>query len=102
MIALPSWSGTSADWRARLESVETHAFVARSRDDVRDLNVALAPGFYVSAMNDHGQRILTEGPFVHHAEALCAVWPVSRAWSDVDPRSCWYAWGTAQVHGEKR
>ncbi len=97
-----AWDGTSAGWRARLESVEATRYEARSREEIRALNADPSPGFYVSAMNDGGDKLLAEGPFEHHAEALCAVWGVSQAWADVDPRSCWYAWGTAKVHGGKR
>ena len=81
---------TSADWKAHLEALETAPAKAERVTD-------LAPGFYVSAQNDAGQRVLVEGPYTHHAEALVRVWPVSQAWADVDPRSCWYAWGTAKV-----
>lgn len=96
------WNGTSAGWREHLESIETTAYEARSREAIRELNADPAPGFYVSAMNDSGGKLLAEGPFTRHEEALCAVWSVSQAWGKVDPRACWYAWGTAQVHAKGR
>lgn len=90
-----TWDGTSAGWREHLDAVESLPVNTGSR---KSLNESLAPGYYVSAINDAGQKALVDGPYAHHAEALVRVWPVSRAWGDVDPRSCWYAWGTAKVH----
>jgi hypothetical protein len=83
---------TSADYRAHLESIEAASYRPRRVDSPK-------PGYYVSAINDVGQRALCEGPFETHQEALCAVSSVSAAWSAVDYRACWYAWGTARVRG---
>jgi hypothetical protein len=91
-----SWDGTSAGWRAHLGALEALPVETGSR---KSINEALAPGFYVSAMNG-ALKALVDGPYAHHAEALVRVWAVSRAWGNVDPRACWYAWGTAQVHPE--
>ena len=47
---------TSADWKAHLEALETAPAKAERVTD-------LAPGFYVSAQNDSGQKVLVEGPY---------------------------------------
>ena len=59
---------TSADWKAHLEALETAPAKAERVTD-------LAPGFYVSAQNDSGQKVLVEGPYTHHAEALVRCGP---------------------------
>lgn len=88
---------TSADFRARLESLQAQRFTARTREEIASMNRDPSPGYYVSAMNDAGARMLAEGPFETHAEALCAEWGIAQAWAKVDYRAPFYAWGTARV-----
>lgn len=97
------WDGTSRGWGAILDIIAATRFAVRSPDELRAMNRCEAPGFYVSAMRDDrtGAKILVEGPFRTHMEALVAVWPVSQAWGEVDHRSAWYFWGTARVHATK-
>lgn len=88
---------TSADFRARLESLQAQRFTARTREEIASMNRDPSPGYYVSAMNDAGAKMLAEGPFETHAEALVSVDGVKEAWHEVDIRAHWYAWGTARV-----
>lgn len=61
-----------------------------------NLSPKRAPGFYVSAI-DGDRRVLVDGPHETHDEALARL-PVVRAeWAEKDPRSHFYAWGTARV-----
>lgn len=85
---------TSADTRASLEAVAGRTYAVRT--DLRALNGARAPGFYVSAV-DGGRRMLVEGPFEIHAGALVALASVRDAWCDADDRAWFYGWGTARV-----
>lgn len=98
-----TWDGTTAGWRAHLEAIEATRFVPRDAGYLQRINRCEEPGYYVSAMGDagRGDRMLVEGPFVTHVEALVAVWAVSQAWGTIDPRACWYAWGTARVKEEE-
>lgn len=59
-----------------------------------------APGFYVSVI-DGTRSALVAGPFDTHAEALARVQPERDRWYDIDPKSHWYAWGTARVRDDK-
>lgn len=93
-VAAAAWDGTTAGWRRWLEVL---AALPCRIGSVKALNDSLAPGFYVSAINDHGQKALVEGPYTRHEEALVRVQAVKDAWSDADPRAFWYAWGTARV-----
>lgn len=92
------WDGTSAGWLARLTAWEDFPTSVLSSEDLHAINRAERSGYYVSAMNDKDQRILCEGPFQTHAEALVSVPRVSRAWGEIDIRAPWYAWGTARVY----
>ena len=52
--------------------------------------------FYVSATYDETQRefVVLLGPFETHQEALDLVATARRLAEIVDPRACWYAYGT--------
>ena len=53
------------------------------------------PTHFMGAGTDH--RLLL-GPFVNdHARALASVEQVRRKAEDLDPRACWYAFGTCRV-----
>lgn len=53
--------------------------------------------YYVSCQDDRGRRALVFGPFVNdHRSALADVARVAAEAERVDPRACWYAWGTAR------
>ena len=53
-------------------------------------------GFYVTMLD--GVRVAwLLGPFAKHSAALAAV-PAARAKAqDIDPRACWYSFGTASI-----
>lgn len=53
--------------------------------------------FYVTCRNDSGETRRVRGPWRSHAAALEAVTAVSREAGKLDPRACWYAWGTARA-----
>ena len=57
------------------------------------------PGnYYVSVMRDDGQYRLLLGPFVNdHKAALNLVNAVRRKAEDLDPRACWYAFGSCRL-----
>lgn len=58
------------------------------------------PGYYVSVI-DGTRTALVAGPFDTHAESLAQVEPEREKWYKLDPKSHWYAWGTARVRDDK-
>jgi hypothetical protein len=60
------------------------------------------PGFYyVSVVRGAGDYRLLRGPFVNdHAGALAAVEAARYRAYDLDPRSAWYAYGTARLEAD--
>ena len=52
--------------------------------------------FYVSCIDGPRTAILA-GPYQTHPEALEAVPQVRRVAEKVDPRACWYAFGTCKA-----
>lgn len=56
------------------------------------------PGpYYVSVRRDDGQYRLLSGPFPKHEEALAKVDAAMRIAMDLDPRACWYLFGTCRI-----
>jgi hypothetical protein len=53
------------------------------------------PGFYYVSAIDGNRKALVSGPYETHQQALDKVREVRAAAEKVDPRSFWYAWGTA-------
>lgn len=58
-----------------------------------------APGaYYVSVMRDRGDYRLLAGPFIDdHAAALAKVDQVRGIAEDLDPKACWYSFGTCRL-----
>lgn len=55
------------------------------------------PGFYyVSIKRENGEARFLRGPFTLHKDALDALPAAREAAERVDPRACWYAFGTAR------
>lgn len=58
------------------------------------------PGYYYVSVRRYTPRAeyrLLRGPFVNdHAAALTAVDETMRRSTDLDPRGCWYAYGTCR------
>jgi hypothetical protein len=54
------------------------------------------PGYYVSVIDGARSRLVA-GPFSTHEEALAQVDPQRNHWYELDPKSWFYAWGTARV-----
>jgi hypothetical protein len=52
--------------------------------------------FYVSVVDGERFNFLA-GPFDTHAEALAQVEPTRSRAEEVDPRACWYSFGTARA-----
>ena len=52
---------------------------------------------YYVTVQDHGRTGFLAGPFNRHGDALATVGAANRAAQDVDPKACWYAFGTAHV-----
>lgn len=55
------------------------------------------PGNYYVSVIDQGRRALLAGPWPTHAEALAQVDAVRVKACELDPRGCWYAFGTARL-----
>lgn len=51
--------------------------------------------FYFVSVVDGRRKALLAGPYLTHDEALLQVAKVSRLAEEADPRSAWYAFGTA-------
>jgi hypothetical protein len=59
------------------------------------------PGrYYVSARNDAGDAIPLLGPYDSHVEALEHVALGRDLANVVDPRACWYSYGTFRAHDD--
>ena len=57
-----------------------------------------APGpYYVSVMREGGDWRLVSGPYPQHAIALELISKARRICEDMDPKSCWYAFGTVRM-----
>lgn len=55
------------------------------------------PGAYYVSVIDGPRRALLAGPWDTHAEALAAVDTVRELGQRIDPKSHFYAWGTARL-----
>lgn len=53
--------------------------------------------FYVSVIRSDGDYRLLAGPFLTHQRALEMVDVTRAKANDVDPRACWYAFGTCKA-----
>lgn len=51
--------------------------------------------FYYVSVIDGSRRALLAGPYTDHRDALAKVDTVRKLADDVDPRACFYAFGTA-------
>lgn len=69
----------------------------------KDVEVAdHRPGFYyVSIVREDGAWGLMRGPFPKHREALQAVDDARVFGERIDPRACWYAWGTCRSETDR-
>lgn len=61
---------------------------------------ALNGGYYVSVRKSDGNYRLLLGPFAEHADALDAVQNTRRVACDLDPRGCWYEYGTCRLQDD--
>lgn len=55
------------------------------------------PGPYYVSAHYNGRSVLLAGPYLTHFEALDALPAVEARAHKVDPRACWYAYGTARA-----
>lgn len=55
------------------------------------------PGFFYVSVTNGTERRLLRGPFVTHREAMEALPATREEAQRVDPRACWYAFGTARA-----
>lgn len=55
------------------------------------------PGNYYVSVVDGKRRALLAGPWPSHAEALARVDEVTRIACKLDPRGCWYLFGTCRL-----
>lgn len=55
------------------------------------------PGNYYVSVIDGARKALLAGPWAKHADALANVERVSQLAYELDPRSHWYAFGTARL-----
>ena len=53
-------------------------------------------GFYVT-MKDGPRTAWLLGPFAEHESALSAVPAATKLAQEIDPRGCWYAFGTSSI-----
>ena len=54
------------------------------------------PGFYYVSAIDGPRAARVQGPFQTHAEALARVDAARSRAEKLDPRACWYAFGTCR------
>jgi len=80
---------------------QLHPELVPGEDGEAGARADLRPGFYyVSIQNDAGEQVLVRGPWYRHAEALAALPDVKAYCLKLDPRACWYAFGTARSEAD--
>ncbi len=92
---------TSHEWSVTLDGATTPRYVVERRGQRAAPSYTPAadprPGFYyVSIIREGGAYVFLRGPFTKHQDALDAVAPSREIAERVDPRACWYAFGTAR------